>query len=70
MTLNNETAMTTTEAAKEIGVCPQTIKAWINRGVLKAWKVGNRYYVPTSALDSLAQAVTPKSSKKEKPPRV
>ena len=50
---------TVTEAAILIGVSGQTIKNWINRGILRGYRLGGRIVIPRRELDgyrTLAEA--------------
>ena len=56
-TLFNETVLTPQEAAARIGVSEQTVKAWTKKGLLKAWHVGTRLYIPVAAIEVMAVSV-------------
>jgi len=45
------------EAARILRVSRVTIIQWINKGVVRAGRIGNRYYVPISEIERLIQAV-------------
>lgn len=50
---------TVSEAAELIGVSGQTIKNWISRGLMDAYRLGGRYVIPRAQLDdyrSIAEA--------------
>lgn len=42
---------TVSEAAELIGVSGQTVKNWINRGMLKGYRLGGRIVIPRAILD-------------------
>lgn len=42
---------TVSEAAELIGVSGQTVKNWINRGMLKGYRLGGRIVIPREILD-------------------
>src|SRR5579864_176934 len=42
---------TVSEAAELIGVSGQTIKNWISRGLMDAYRLGGRYVIPRTQLD-------------------
>lgn len=42
---------TVSEAAKLIGVSGQTIKNWISRGLMDAYRLGGRYVIPRAQVD-------------------
>ena len=50
---------TVTEAATLVGVSGQTIKNWVNRGILRGYRLGGRIVIPRRELDgyqALAEA--------------
>lgn len=42
---------TVSEAAELIGVSGQTVKNWISRGLMDAYRLGGRYVIPRAQLD-------------------
>lgn len=49
------------EAARILGVCPETVRRWISAGVLHGVQVGlgRRWYVDADSLDECLQGVVP-----------
>jgi excisionase family DNA binding protein len=47
--------LTTRDAAKEIGVAQRTLQTWILEGKLDAVRVGGRYLVEVSSLQSFVR---------------
>ncbi|MBF0177368.1 MAG: response regulator [Magnetococcales bacterium] len=46
--------VTTTQAARLLGISPRTIHYWLDRGVIKAWKtVGKHRRIPMSSVNQL-----------------
>jgi excisionase family DNA binding protein len=38
--------LTVTEAARQLGVSRETVRRWINRGVIRAVRVGKNHKIP------------------------
>lgn len=51
--------ITPNEAAKQLGVSPQTIRMWIKSGVLPHIKMGSRYRIDESTISDIALNGTP-----------
>lgn len=47
------------KAARIVNVSPSTIKRWIDKGRLSAWRVGGRYRVSAAELRGLLTQVPP-----------
>lgn len=45
--------LSTSQAASKVGVTSQTIRNWIDEGILKAKRVGNVFYVRASTIEAL-----------------
>lgn len=57
--LLNQPVMTPVEASLRIGVTVQTISLWVRNGILRAYKVGGRYYIPETSITDLVQDAAP-----------
>jgi len=38
--MNKKDLVSISQAAKELGVCNRTLKSWVKRGVLRAYRIG------------------------------
>jgi len=62
--MNEKRVLTTVEVAKELGLCRKTIYEMLHRGELPYIKAGDKYLIPTTALDRyLANAGCQKDNK-------
>lgn len=55
MNLFSEPVITPQQAAERIGVTIQTISKWMKGGVLRAYKVSHRYYIPEAAIEEIVK---------------
>jgi excisionase family DNA binding protein len=46
------------EAAKVLGVSPVTVVEWIRQRRFEAYRVGGRFYIPTTAVNRLANEMS------------
>jgi len=51
--------ISTGRAARALGVTPQAIRNWIAAGKLRAWRVGSRFRVGLSEVESIAEPSVP-----------
>ena len=56
MNLFSEPMITPQQAAERIGVTIQTIAKWMKMGVLRAYKVSHRYYIPEAAIAEIVKS--------------
>lgn len=49
--MNEKRVMTTVEVAKELGLCRKTVYEILHRGQLPHIKAGDKYLIPSAALD-------------------
>lgn len=57
-----EIYLTVEQAAGRLQVAPYTLRAWIKRGKLRAFRPGREWRIPERALEELANASTADSS--------
>lgn len=55
-TINDINYLTTSEAAGLLGMKKYTLRRWCHSGIIKTIKVGQKSYIPESALNELVTA--------------
>ena len=55
--LFDQEVLTPVEAAARLGVTRATVVQWMRKGIVKAYKMGGRYYIPETALAALLKDV-------------